>query len=705
MPPGSLASVAAVNRLAAQTSPYLRQHADNPVDWHPWGPDAFAEAQRRQVPVLLSVGYSACHWCHVMAHESFEDPATAALMNRLFVNVKVDREERPDVDAIYMEAVQAQTGHGGWPMTVFLTPHAEPFLGGTYFPPERRHGMPAFTEVCAAVDQAWHERRDDLLQRAAALTAALGRDVTAGLDRSPMGPQELSAAADTLIGQWDHEFGGFGSAPKFPQAMAVDFLLRWHRTSGSPGALLAATAALDAMAAGGIHDHLGGGFARYSTDRRWLVPHFEKMLYDNALLVRAYLHAWQLTGRPRYLQVVEDTIRYVLRDLAQPGGGWASAEDADSATQPDGPDRPGESVEGAFYLWSTDELLALLGDDAPRVMAHFGVTEGGNFEGQNILHLPTPAPDTDPGSPWTGDPDASVVERARATLLDARSRRTRPGLDDKCLTEWNTLMLSALAEAAAATGRADWLAAAVANGEFLLRELRRSDGRWLRSWQATGGASAVPAFAADHAALIDAFVHLAEASGQARWITGALSTAEALLALFQDPVNGGFFTTGSDAEELITRPRELLDNALPSADSQAAIGLRRLGTLAGEPRYLAVADAVLARGAALATQHPLGFGQLLVAAELTWGERGVSFGSTATGLLNEVVVVGDRPDLVAELRRRWLPHSVVAWGEPYPSPLFQDRPAGRAYVCAGAACLQPADTPAALAQQLTLVDP
>ncbi|MEZ5233102.1 MAG: thioredoxin domain-containing protein [Acidimicrobiales bacterium] len=644
----------------------------------PLGRRGVRRARRRDVPILLSVGYSSCHWCHVMAHESFEDAATAEVLNELFVNVKVDREERPDVDAVYMEAVQAQTGAGGWPMTVFLTPGGEPFFAGTYFPPVRRHGTPALLEICRAVSGAWREQRDELVAHAAELTAALGRDPTEGLHPAAVGVDRLGDAADRLVGQCDGKWGGPAGAPKFPQAMALTFLLRWYRRTGAPSVGAAARTWLDAMAAGGLYDHLGGGFARYSTDRQWLVPHFEKMLYDNALLVRAYLDGWRCFGSPLHRRVVEETVGYVLRDLALPGGGWASAEDADS-----------EGVEGRFYVWRPGELGDALGDAdlAAEVARFYDVTEEGNFEGASILNrrrhrdevLPPPA-----------------IDEARSVLLAARARRVRPGLDDKCLTEWNALFLSSLAEAAAAFDRADWLAAAVANGTFLLRELRRADGRWLRSWQ-VGGASPVPAYAADHAALVDAFVRLAEATGQARWITAATETADALLALFWDEPSGGFFTAGRDAEALVARPRELLDNAVPAASSTAAVALRRLAALTGEERFDAVADAVLARNAPLAVAQPAAFGRLLEAIELVGGcdEQG-----RPAKPLTEVVIVGERPDLVAVARRRWLRGAVLTWGEPFPSPLWTDRREGWAYVCEGAACRLPVAAAAELDAQL-----
>ena len=667
-----------MNRLDGETSPYLRQHRDNPVDWHPWGPEAFEEAAERDRPVLLSVGYSSCHWCHVMAHESFEDPDTAAIMNQLFVNVKVDREERPDVDAIYMDSVQAMTGRGGWPMTVFLTADGRPFFGGTYYPDRPRGGMASFRQVMAAVDEAWNNRRSDVHAQADQLTSLIDRTsraAAAGAEAAPADAADarmLEQAGDAILSSFDPEWGGFGGAPKFPAAMTLASALRIHRRSDRPELLRVVRTSLDAMASGGIYDHLGGGFARYSVDHRWLVPHFEKMLYDNSLLTRVYLHAWMVTGEPVYRQVVDETIGYVLRDLRHPGGGFYSAEDADS-----------EGVEGKFYVWSEPELRAVVRaaagagaeeEAADEAVAWWGVTAAGNFEGANILNRPV-----------RGDlirPPA--VEAAREALFECRETRIRPGLDDKVLTEWNGLMLSALAEAAAATGNPEWRAAAVANGEFMVANLRRNDGRWLRSWQA-GDADRPPqarhlAYAQDYAALIDALTRLAELSGEARWIDQARAAADGLLELFWDGDAGGAFTTGHDAERLVTRPKDLMDNATPSAQSLAACGLLRLAALTGEARYDEHARQIIALFGPAAPQHPTAFGRALEAIDM------------AAHGLDEIAVVGDRADLVAAVQTRYLPSAVLAWGEPYDSPLWADRPEGFAYVCRDFACQSPAAT-------------
>jgi hypothetical protein len=663
-----LAAVPRRNRLADEASPYLRQHAENPVDWYPWGDEAFAAAAERDVPLLVSIGYSACHWCHVMAHESFEDDAVAGVMNRCFVNVKVDREERPDVDDIYMEATQAMTGQGGWPMTVVCTPDGRPFFAGTYFPRVARGGMIGFVELCERIDELWHTRRDELVEQADQLTGALGRTALVVPREGLPTTEEVDAALHQLVRATDPEHGGLGGAPKFPQPMAIE-ALAVAASRGDRQAETALRLTLDNMASGGIYDHLGGGFARYAVDAIWLVPHFEKMLYDNALLIRLYLHGWQLTGEPRYRQVLTETIDYVLRDLRQPGGGTSSAEDADS-----------EGEEGRFYVWTDDQVREVLGDQADVARRWYGFRPGGNFEHgttiPNRLHargeLQRPAD----------------VEAARAALFDARTRRVRPGLDDKVLTEWNAYLVAALAEAGAAAGEPTWTAAAVETAEFLLANLRRDDGRWLRAWQADAGARHL-AYATDHGALVDAFTRLAEATGEARWIAEARAAADALLELFWDDERGGVFTTGHDAEALIARPKDLMDNATPGANGLAAVGLLRLAALTGDERYREHGEATVRLLGEMAVAHPTAFGHALAAVDL------VASGTT------EVVVAGDRPDLVAQVQARYLPSAVLAWGERYESPLWEGRDDGRAYVCQGYACRLPATTVEELAAQLT----
>ncbi len=659
-----------VNRLARETSPYLRQHADNPVEWYPWGEEAFAAAVERDVPILLSIGYSACHWCHVMAHESFEDADVAAVMNRVFVNIKVDREERPDVDDIYMEATQAMTGQGGWPMTVACTPDGRPFFAGTYFPKERRGGMIGFVELCERIDELWRTRRDELLAQADQLTGTLGRSALVEASTGQPTPAELDRAIDSLLAASDLEHGGLGGAPKFPQPMAQEVLAA-AAARGNKRALSALVTTLDHMAAGGIYDQLGGGFSRYSVDGVWLVPHFEKMLYDNALLIRLYLHGWQLTKHERFRQVLTETVGYVLRDLRQPDGGVASAEDADS-----------EGEEGKFYVWTDDELQAMLGDGADAAREWYGFQPGGNFEhGTTILNR----------LHAVGELARSAeIEAARAAMFAARARRVRPGLDDKVLTEWNAYLVASLAEAGAATGETAWVKAAVAIAEFLLDHLRRADRRWLRSWQADAGAKHL-AYATDHGALIDAFTRLAEATGQARWIDEARATADALIDLFWDESHGGVFTTGHDAESLIARPKDLMDNATPGANGLAAVSLLRLAALTDDERYRNAGHAIVRLLGTMAIQHPTAFGHVLAAVDLA--ARGTT----------EVVIPGDRPDLVAAVQADLRPNVVLAWGEQYHSPLWEGRREEMAYVCRRYTCLLPADDVATLRAQLDVV--
>ena len=703
-----------VNRLAEENSPYLRQHADNPVDWYPWGEEAFEAARESDRPVLLSVGYSACHWCHVMAHESFEDPVTAGEMNALFVNVKVDREERPDVDAIYMEATTAMTGHGGWPMTVFLTPDGHPFFCGTYFPPEPRQSMPSFRQIMARVAEAWREQRTEFVEQAEKITEAvrrsletqeLGRGSSASTDAleddiQPFASSEIagdpassgshsSAITGSLIdnavmslrARYDPAWGGFGMAPKFPQTMNLELLLRVYWRTGDTDLLQTVENSFDCMSSGGIYDHLGGGFSRYSVDRQWLVPHFEKMLYDNALLARLGLHLWQITGKPRYLQVVEETVGYVLRDLRHQAGGFYSAQDADS-----------EGEEGKFYVWTLGEIKEVLEKAGPEsvadeVISWYGITEQGNFEGANILWRPQRGDILRP----------SAIEQARDALFRHRECRVAPGLDDKVITEWNALMLATLAEAAAATANSEWLEAAIANAEFLCANLRREDGRWLRVWQ--DPTARYLAYASDYADLCDAFTRLYEATGQKRWLEEVCHTADDMLKLFADseiseeePAKsslGAMFTTGSDAEKLVVRPKDTMDNALPSANSAACLALIRLHRLCRNPRYLQQAVAIIQSSMHLLKQIPSAFGHLLTAADFLGTHS------------SEIVITGYRKDLVAAAHARYLPRSVLSWGDPVDSPLWEGRAStASAFVCQNSVCELPIDSPEELARSL-----
>jgi uncharacterized protein len=661
-----------VNRLADETSPYLRQHRDNPVDWYPWGAEAFADAEARNVPILLSVGYSACHWCHVMAHECFEDAEVAARMNERFVNVKVDREERPDVDALYMDAVQAMSGRGGWPMTVFMTPRGEPFFGGTYYP------KATFLQLLDAVDDAFRTKPDDIAKNVSALVAAIDSTTKLRPKSAGLTVDHINQALKALAVAFDREWGGFGSAPKFPSTFHLELILRAYMTTAGDGPKSILTTTLDAMCSGGMYDHIGGGFARYSTDREWLVPHFEKMLSDQALLVGTYLRGMIVLGQPQYKLVVEETIDYVLSTLRHPDGGFYSAEDADSP----GPD--GVSREGSFTTWTPEEVRAALPDVDPATVdaltEWFGITDEGNFEGRSI-------PNRMSARGKLVRPPA--LDAAARRLRHARAQRPRPGLDDKIITEWNALFLSSLAQAAAVFNRADWLAAAIANAEFLLRELRGPDGRWFRSWHADGTPPARhAALAADHAALVDAFTRLAEASGQARWITEAVSTADTMLDWFFDPVHGGLHTTAEDGEALVVRQKGLVDDATASANSAAAIALTRLAALTGEQRFANQADRILQLVAAVVEKAPSRFSNALVAADLRL--RGIT----------EVAIVGDRPDLVRLAQTLWRPDTVLAWGEPYDSPLWQERRDGFGYVCRNYSCEAPQDTVQGFAETL-----
>ena len=671
-----------MNRLGAETSPYLRQHAGDPVDWYPWGDEALASAKELDRPLFISIGYSSCHWCHVMGHESFADATTAEVMNRHFVSVKVDREERPDLDAVYMEAVQAATGRGGWPMSIFATPDGLPFLAGTYFPDRSRHGLPSFRQVLDAVVEAWGSRRAAVVGQAGALADAVTRrlaplETSLSGQEAPRPVEELcSEAAERLSAMFDPLNGGFGSAPKFPQPLLLDLLLRDHIRTRSPAPLEMVERSLEAMASGGIYDHLAGGFSRYSVDARWDVPHFEKMLYDQALLARVYLHAWQLDRDPRWLQVLSETVSYVLSDLRDAGGGLYAAEDADS-----------EGEEGRFYVWSAEELESVLGPAlATRAAEWYGVTAGGNFEGRTVLHLARRGALERPPE----------IEAARSMLASARAQRVRPGLDDKIITEWNAMMCSTLAEAAAATGRDDWTTAAVDIATFLLGHLRRPDGRVLRSW--CRGRAGTLGYAADYAWLVDCCTRLGELTGEATWTIEAVKIARQLLDLFSDDEHGGLYTTGRDAPSLVVRPRDVQDGVTPAAGSVAAVALARLGALAGDDELVTAAGRIVASASAGLEAAPSAFAELLLAAELV-----------ADGPV-EIAVAGDRPDLVRAARTRFVPGAVLAWHGPrigapgtstsFESPLLEDRENGFAYLCRRGACLVPVGDGDALLQAL-----
>ena len=667
------------NRLAGETSPYLLQHKDNPVHWQPWDEVALGEARRRDVPILLSIGYAACHWCHVMEHESFSDPATAEVMNSSFVCIKADREERPDLDSIYMEAVQAMTGQGGWPMTVFLTPDGRPFYGGTYFPPVDRHGLPAFTKVLAAIAGTWRERREEVEEQAGRLAGHLNVGARIRPEGDAIDDSVLDSALQVMRKSFDPVYGGFGGAPKFPQAMVLDLLLRLA-AGGREGALDMAQTTLDAMASGGMFDQLAGGFHRYSVDATWTVPHFEKMLYDNALLLRTYARSFLVTGSGRHREVAEATAQWMLDEMREPSGGFYSSLDADS-----------EGEEGRFYVWSLEEVREVTGEDYEAAVDRYGFTASGNFEGLNI---PIRA----------SGRDDEAVARARTALLARRTNRVRPATDDKVLAAWNAYAAAALAEAGAALGHAGWIEAARAAMTFVLSTMR-PDGRLRRSARrGDDGAYALggKAFCEDHAAVLEAALALFEATGEAGWLAEARWSAGEAMRLFHDDEGGGFFTTGSDAEALVTRPKDVVDNAVPSANSVLALELQRLAMITGDHASEDTALEILRLMRDPMARSPLGFAHLLQALDLY------------TSKPLEIVVVGDRDDagtgsLLSAVRMRFLPAKVLVASEES-GPLADDLPLlegrtkvdGRAaaYVCTRGTCRRPVTEPGDLVAEI-----
>jgi uncharacterized protein YyaL (SSP411 family) len=650
-----------MNRLAQETSPYLLQHAENPVDWYPWGDEALETAREQNRPLLVSIGYSACHWCHVMAHESFENPETAALMNERFVCIKVDREERPDIDAVCMAACQAMTGQGGWPLNVVLTPDQQPFFAGTYFPPEPRHGLPSWRMVLDAISEAWTERPEQVRDQGARLAQAVADGGSLQRAEETRVPESAIADAVHALGQmFDRVHGGWGGAPKFPAHTTLEFLL-------AAGDVELASATLHAMAAGGIYDQVGGGFARYAVDAQWTVPHFEKMLYDNALLARTYLHAWQVTREQRFAEVCTETLDWALRELRGPEGGFCSALDADS-----------EGVEGRFYVWTVDQLRGALGDElGEAAISYFGASPEGNFEeGANVLEARGDAPERLP--------------EIRCKLYGARAERVRPGLDDKRLTAWNALMISALADAGAVLGRDDYLQAARACAEFVLSELREAENNLLRTWK--DGRASLPAYLEDHAYLLQALLVLYEATFDERWYVEAIALADTMIEGFADRDGGGFFTTAADVPYLVSRRKDLEDTPIPSGNSAAALGLLRLARLSGDAEYERQAAGVLALNAPLALRHPLAFGHLLQALDLYLATP------------REVAIVGAGP-LTGALRTRFRPHLVLAGTDADSTQgsavaLLRDRTLldghQAAYVCERFACKLPVTELAAL---------
>jgi uncharacterized protein YyaL (SSP411 family) len=664
------------NRLIDEASPYLQQHARNPVDWYPWGPEAFERARVEDKPIFLSIGYSTCHWCHVMERESFEDEETARQMNRDFVSIKVDREERPDVDETYMKAVQVMTGSGGWPMSVFLTPEGKPFYGGTYFPPRAGFGRPSFQQVLAAIAQAWRTKRDDLLASSQSLTETLAHPSSTPAEQALSG-EVLQNAFDALSGYFDPFYGGFGSAPKFPQPTIITLLLTYGVRSGRQAAFDMVEKSLDGMARGGIHDHLGGGFHRYATDAQWLVPHFEKMLYDQAMLGLAYVQAYQIGGDPDHAAVARDVFDYVLRDLTDDKGGFYAGEDADS-----------EGREGAFYVWRREEIESLLGEtDAKEFCDHYDVTDIGNFEQRrSILHIAKPA----------GAVEARLAD-ARRKLLTHRNTRPRPHRDEKVIASWNGLMISSLAYGGAVLGEARYVQAATRTATFILESLR-VEGRLMRYWR--GGRVVEKAFLDDYAFLVLGLLDLYGATFDSRWLREAAVLAEQMIDLFADPAEGDFFMTGRDGEQLISREKPAHDGVIPSGNSAAAIGLFKLGTILMDDRFTSRAERILRRFSGAIAGTPTAFTAMLLAL------------SYRLGPTREIVVAGpalEAQPLIAEVRRRFLPNATALFREtggrgdalaevvPFVRDLVPREGHAAAYVCENYACRRPVTTAADLA--------
>jgi len=667
------------NRLAKESSPYLLQHADNPVDWYPWGEDAFRKARSENKPILLSIGYSACHWCHVMAHESFEDLNTAQLMNDNFVNIKVDREERPDLDTLYMEAVQSLTGGGGWPLTVFLTPEGKPFYGGTYFPPEDRYGMPSFSRVLIAAADAFKNRRSEVEKATAEITGSLSSRPGTASGTEPLATEALDNAYLTLKKDFDELNGGFGQAPKFPQPMALEFLLRYFHLFRDEAALNMINRTLSKMATGGIYDHAGGGFHRYSTDSHWLVPHFEKMLYDNALLSRLYLNTYLVTGNPQFRRVAEETLDYLLREMLSPEGGFYSTQDADS-----------EGVEGKYYLWTLGEIKEVLGEETGTMVAdYYGVTESGNFEGGNILHIPKDQLTEEPG----------FIADAKASLLRRRETRINPGRDEKILASWNGLTLSSLAEAACILERDDYLSAAVSNASFLVNSMTESG--YLRHSYKDGHARG-EGYLSDYAMVIGGFISLHRATFKGEYLKHAIKIAEIMAREFWDESEGTFYDTGSRHETLFARPRSMQDSSLPSGASAATLELQKLSRITGNRQFERIAERSLRPMKDLVTRYPLGFGNWLNCLDF--------YLSTP----EEIAVVGPRrhPDTLAlkqVICGYWLPNTTVTaldTDDPLPAiikategkEMVNERPT--VYICRNYACLPPVTSPDALREKL-----
>ncbi len=678
------------NALAHETSPYLLQHQNNPVNWHPWGPEALARARTEGKPIFLSIGYSACHWCHVMEHESFENEAIATILNERFVSIKVDREERPDLDQIYMSVTQMMTGRGGWPMSVFLTPDLKPFYAGTYFPPTARGGMPGFDQVLLAVDDAWKNRRDTAEDMGDQLIAELKKsERSTGTAAGELSRSLIDNAVAHLARTFDNTWGGFGPAPKFPHPMDLQLLLRhWHRT-GRQQSLDVVTKTLDRMASGGIYDHVGGGFARYSVDARWLVPHFEKMLYDNALLAATYVEAWQATSNADYARVARETLDYVLRDMTGSEGGFYSAEDADS-----------EGEEGKFYVWAPDEIDEVLGEETGAIFGRvYDVTDAGNFEGHSILNQPKTLAQSAAILGIPEDKLRSLLASSLRKLFKVREQRVHPGKDDKVLVSWNGLMIDAMARAGAALGEPRYVAAAAKCADFLNANLVRPDGRLLHTWRA--GQAKLAAYLDDYACLANGLISLYEATFDAARLVEAARLADLMLKHFADPAGGGFFYTADDHEQLIARPKEIADSSTPAASAMAATALVRLAKFTGDEKYRAAAERTLHAGVAYMQQAPAAMGQSLLALDFHLGPT------------HELVLAGDLDNsetatVLADLRQRYLPSKILAAAAGDPPPLLAGLLAGKEpfageptlYVCEGFTCQTPVAGAAAIEGRL-----
>ena len=670
-----------VNRLVNETSPYLLQHQHNPVDWWPWGEEALARSRDEQRPIFLSIGYSACHWCHVMEHESFEDEAIAGFLNDHFVCIKVDREERPDLDQIYMQAVQLMTGRGGWPMSVFLTPEQQPFFGGTYWPPTARMNMPGFDQVIRAVDDAWKNRRDQALQQAGELTERLQQLGAESSSDTALDSNIVTQAVAGLTREFDFQHGGFGTAPKFPHSMDLQFLLRaWFRTRDSH-LLEMVTLNLDHMAQGGIYDHLAGGFARYSVDARWLVPHFEKMLYDNALLISVYREAYEVTGNENYARVIRETLDYILATMTDPAGGFHSTEDADS-----------EGEEGKFYVWSLAEVEQVLGPQAAERFCYvYDVTQEGNFEGHNILNLPKSLEQCARSRDWDLGELQKEMAAARNRLLMHRAQRVRPGKDDKILVSWNGLMIDAMSRAAVVLQQPEYLVAAQQAADFIWDELRTEDGRLLHCWR--HGQPKLAAYLDDYANLMNSFVTLYETGFQEQWLERADILGAILLEHFQDHQQGGFFYTADDHEDLIARHKDFHDSSVPSGNSMAATALLRLGRLTGNHEFLQAAERTLQAATQVLSRSPAAAGQMLIALDFYLSE------------VPEIVLVGNPADsematVLQQLHQTYFPNRVIACRDSelgstgsVLDPLFEGKQSVSTtptlFVCQDYACQQP----------------